>query len=267
MKLMKGRKGKKYTSKSQTIELAKKITEGVLAKAVDAILVMLFFGLEFEPRELKWKTGENIADDLETFNYETIKNSLRYLKGKGLIKIAKEKSALAKITKQGKERLKSILPIYQERRIWDKRVYLVTYDLPVSKNKERNYLRNFLKRIGCGMLQESVWITPYNPTKLIEEFAGENYLDKELILVSSLGENGTIGGMDLAQLMEKVYHLKQLNERYKNFLSSLKENEEKNRVVFKYLSILSDDPQLPFELLPEDWVGEEAYYQFQKILI
>ncbi len=115
------------------------------------------------------------------------------------------------------------------------------------------------------MLQQSVWLTPYNPTELIREFSEERDLE-DLILVSSLGKDGTIGEMELAELMEKVYHLEKLNYRYQELLIEAEDKRvDKERLVFLFLSILKDDPQLPFELLPEDWVGERAYRFFQKI--
>jgi len=114
------------------------------------------------------------------------------------------------------------------------------------------------------MLQESVWLTPYNPTGLLEEFAHDKGL-ADLILVSSLGRDGTVGGMDLPDLLEKVYHVSEINEKYREFLAS-RESAAKEEIVFKFLSILIGDPQLPFKLLPEDWLGEEAYRLFQKAI-
>ncbi len=138
--------------------------EKFLEKVVDITLVAIFFNMEaLVTKKKDWRKLEiYVKDDLEEFNYETIKRSILYLRKKGLIQIAKEKSRLPKITEEGQKRLSSILPQYDDKRVWDKRVYLITYDLPIKKNKERNYLRFFLRRIGCGMLQKSVWITPYN---------------------------------------------------------------------------------------------------------
>ncbi|MBU1327173.1 hypothetical protein KKB64_04890 [Patescibacteria group bacterium] len=33
----------------------------------------------------------------------------------------------------------------------------------------------------------------------------------------------------------------------------------------RYLSILRDDPQLPFQLLPDNWLGLKAYQLYRKI--
>lgn len=250
--------------RSKAIKIIKKITDGVLSKAVDMVLVSIYFGLEFEPKKGGWDPGRKLADDLEQLNYETIKHSFAYLRRKGLVQAVKEKLSLPKITAQGRERLNSVLPKYQEKRIWDGRIYLITYDLPVKKNIQRNMLRTFLKKIGAGMLQKSVWLTPYNPKKLLQEFIEENSLAEDLILVSSLGKDGTVGEIELSELMDKVYHLSEINLRYREFLFEIKNKRlDRSQLVFRYLSILKDDPQLPFELLPKDWVGEEAYFQFK----
>lgn len=242
--------------------------EKTLEKAVDIALVAIFFNMEVLVTKRKdWRKLEiYVGNDLEEFNYETIKRSISYLKKKGLIQAERERLTLPQITEEGQKRLSSILPRYDEKRVWGKRVYLITYDLPIKKNKERNYLRFFLKKIGCGMLQKSVWVTPYNPTKLLEQFTKEKGLN-DLILISSLGKDGTVGNTDLSDLFVEVYELKSLNEKYKEFIFKAKENKStKEQLVFYYLNILGNDPQLPFPLLPEWWVGDIANKYFNKII-
>ncbi len=244
---------------------AVKLSEGLLSTAVDLTLVSIFYGLRFTSSGYADRAEREAHEDLYDLNYQTLKRAVVHLKRKGLIQAIKGRVILPEITTEGKKRLNSLIPQYDEKRIWDGRIYLVTYDLPVKRNAERNLLREFLKKIGCGMLQQSVWLTPYNPTELIREFSEERDLE-DLILVSSLGKDGTIGEMELAELMEKVYHLEKLNYRYQELLIEAEDKRvDKERLVFLFLSILKDDPQLPFELLPEDWVGERAYRFFQKI--
>lgn len=241
--------------------------EKILEKAVDIALVAIFFNMEALATKRKdWRKLEiYVGNDLEEFNYETIKRSILYLKKKGLVQAGREKLTLPQITKEGQKRLSSILPEYDEKRIWDKRVYLITYDLPVNKNKERNYLRFFLKKIGCVMLQKSVWVTPYNPANLLEQFTKEKGLN-DLILISSLGKGGTIGNIDLPDLFIDIYKLRKLNEEYKEFIFNANQNKlTKDQLVFHFLSILGRDPQLPFPLLPEWWIGDKAYKYFYKI--
>jgi len=135
-----------------------------------------------------------------------------------------------------------------------------------DKNKERDYFRKFLRDIGCGMLQQSNWLTPYNPTNLIKKFIEKHELSGDLILISSIGKNGMIGTKTLKELMEKVFLLSHLNLRYREFVYKAKSGKEKRgELIYLFLSILNEDPQIPFSFLPDDWLGEEAYVLFKKL--
>lgn len=244
-----------------------RVSNGVLSKMVDLVLVSVYFSLE---ASLGGYTRIGFADekaieDLGEVNFESIKNSLRYLKNKGLVQSVKEKILLPKITEEGRKRIMSILPSYDVKRVWDGRVYLVIYDIPRQRNLQRDLLRNYLKKIKCASLQYSVWLTPYNPKTLIEEFVDRHSLDKDLILISSMGRDGTIGEMDIKDLMEDVYNIPELNLRYEKFITDLESKvlSTKDQVVFGFLSILKDDPQIPFELLPDYWVGDKAFYLYR----
>src|SRR3989344_4986748 len=166
--------GRKSSELNKTV---RKISEGVISKVTDAVLISIFYGFGFASAgysDRGLKAGRTVNELYSGINYESIKRALIYLKKKGLIEYAKEKVLTPIITSQGKKRLSETLPFYDSKRIWDKQVYLVTYDIPKEKNKTRNKLREYLKKIGCGMLQESVWLTCYNPKELIEDFI-ENF--------------------------------------------------------------------------------------------
>lgn len=238
------------------------LTEGVLEKVVDLVLVSIYFGFEasFAGYGRTWMAGRKVEAAYAELNYQTIKRAVRGLVEGGYIQQKRGDKLLPKITNEGKQRLKGIIPQYNHKRTWDGKIYLVTYDLPRKKNYERNLLRSFLRRIGCGMLQYSVWITPYNPKKLIEEFVQEHRLEGNLILVSSLGRGGAIGDVELPDLLDKVYDLSELNKRYGEFIEVIRTRKiYKGQAIFSYLSILRDDPQLPFDLLGKDWQGDRAY--------
>lgn len=246
----------------------KSISEGILERAVDMALVLVYFNLEVAPlvRNKRNLIERKVDEDLEKFNYQNLKRAFLQLRRNGLIQTFKEKNALDEITKIGLEKLKNIIPFYDEKRVWDGKIYIITYDIPEKLRSKRNHLREFLKKIGCGNLQQSIWLTPYNPINLINKFVSENDISDELIIVSSLGKNGTIGNSTLLELVERVYHLEEINRKYFEFISIIKENKEKRfKLIFRYLNILKDDPQLPFSLLPEDWVGDDAYLYFKRV--
>lgn len=128
-----------------------------------------------------------------------------------------KKEDYLKITKLGKERLRRTVPVYEEKRPWDGKLYLITYDIPEERKKDRDYLRDYLKRLNCGLLQRSVWLTPYNPKRLIADIAKYKSL-AGLVLVSELKEGSGIGGRRISDTVWKVYGLDKLNEEYRTFV-------------------------------------------------
>jgi len=262
--------------KKELKEVVLKVSEGIIANLTDLVLAQLFFGLEFSSTRQHTlydadKALERTYDDLTRINYQQIKQTIYYLKRKGLVKyIKREKILLPKITTEGKRRLENLIPVYDARRIWDKRIYLVAYDIPETKKKDRDVFRRYLKRIGCGLLQASVWLTLYNPKEILREFIKERGL-KGQVLISDLGEDGSIGEEDLKELVARVYDLDKLDQRYLEFYQEWRSknklsNSEKARINFSFYSILTDDPQLPFDLLPEDWIGDKAYKLLKKLV-
>ena len=252
-------------------KLAVKLTEGVLSRVTDVALALILYGFEVGLSGARTTGGVERALDksqkvLEEINYKSIKRAILELKRKGLVKTVKNSLLEPEITSLGKKRISSLLPFYIKSRPWDGNLYLVTYDIPTKHNADRDTLRRFLKKIGCGLLQESIWITPYNPTKIIQEFVRKRGLEGT-ILVSVLGKGGSIGEMTLVELVEEVYKLSDLNSRYQKFLVDTDSKAiAQEHALFCYLSILEDDPQLPFNLLPEDWVGDKAYRNLKKVL-
>jgi len=205
--------------------------------------------------------------ELENINYQTIQNTLGYLKRKGFARLMKE----PKITFMGKRRLKSTLPVYQKERPWDNCIYLVTYDIPENEREIRNQLRNLLRTIGAGLLQRSVWLTPYNPEQILKDFYSESSQVGEIV-VSCIGKDGYIGRKNIKELIKEVYNLVDINYQYEFFIEEFNKYKQFSNksgrwdAAVSYLAILQEDPQLPWDLLPKDWVGDKAYLLYRKIV-
>lgn len=245
-------------------EIALRLTEGLLRTTTDVILFTLFLTFASAGKSKTSIGGHQMFDEaeraLKDFNYEAIKRSLIQLKHQGMVTYKRKylQETLA-ITVEGKKRLEEILPRYRKKRTWDNRMYLITYDVPQTRKYNREILRSFLKRLGAAMLQESVWITPYNPRETLRSFLEERGLS-EVVIISDLGKDAIIGDIALHTLIRTLYHLDSLNKRYKKFFESHEEQKTSNPLgAAEYLGILRDDPQLPFPLLPKNWLGDEAY--------
>lgn len=244
---------------------------GVLATTIDLVLFSLLYGAEIatagysSPRVAQ--AAGRALDQVSALaiDKEVVKRAIWKASHKGLLRRQRRKDKrFWEITKEGKRRLQLLIPQYDEKRVWDRRIYLITYDISERRYNDRNILRDFLKRIDCGMLQASVWLTPYNPKEVLKEFIEERKLSGAVI-VSDIGKDGSVGEEDLDDLLSCVYRLDGLNERYKKFIEEVRKGGlERTQIAFRFLSILADDPQLPFELLPYNWQGKKAYRVFSE---
>lgn len=247
-------------------------TEGLVATATDLVLFLTILPFALPGAYTHGQVARRVEDVTslisEDLNYRTIKSTVRKLIEAGLIaKHTKRDAVEIAITKLGRERIEAMVPVYHEDRPWDGHLYLVSYDVPAKPKHKRDMLREYLKRIGGVLLQESLWLTPYNPRDIINDFVQSRGIGGS-ILVSKLGTDGAIGEETLPNLIRRVYRLDELNDRYADFLDTY-EGKRKSRSLFgvatAYLSILKDDPQLPFPLLPKDFLGEQAYHLYHSL--
>lgn len=244
-------------------KLVKKATGRVFGALTDLLLWYVYLvGASWGksgPRGV-YKAFTEADKALQEVNHRTIVAAWHQLTKKRLIMHKKRGNLYyPAVTAYGKKRLEEILPAYHTLRPWDGKVYLVTYDVPEKLHTKRDSLRSFLAKIGCKLLQESVYLTPYNPRELINEFVRDVSLPGTII-VSDVGTDGGVGETTIQDLIVKLYQLEALNDRYEDFIKDVKDDEkEAKQLLFTYLSILRDDPQLPFPLLPKGWLGNEAY--------
>lgn len=245
-------------------------TDGLIGATTNLVLYVFFLSTSLVGATTHYKIYESFTETdelMQKINYKSIKKAIYNLTYQGLItKKQKNNHVALSISKQGLKRAMSLIPIYDEKRIWDNSLYLISYDVPTKANKARDRLRVFLKHIGCGLLQESLWMTPYNPKSLINNFITEHKI-KGTILISNLGKSGAIGDEDLSDLLNRVYKLNELQKRYEKFIeqfSHSKSTISPFTASIKFHAILKDDPQLPFELLPKHFPCNKAYRLYKK---
>lgn len=248
----------------------------------DLLLFMITYGVELSTSGYGSKAAggayARTMQELYGIEKKSTARELSRLKGKGYIKYSKDRSDL-EITATGRRRLRRVVPVYEKRRKWDGKLYLITYDIPEHKKMVRDRLRDWLKALGCGMLQRSIWITPYDPREVLRKYIRYNRLEGE-VLISYIDKDGAIAGKSMKELLAKVYRLDELNRRYKEFLKQPLEKwpgynydrreelqgvKRRHKVAFEFYSILRNDPQLPFKLLPDDWKGDEAFKRFSSL--
>lgn len=176
--------------------------------------------------------------------YSTIS---RMLSNKLIEKVIVDGQAKIRISSTGKNKLTRDFPFLSfQNKKWDGKWRIVTFDIPVKKSVIRDRLRNKLKELGFGMLQQSIWISPHNFEDDIREFLVENNLGKNAyVFVSSKILVG-----DTNNIVSKLWNIDKINDLYKESI------DKKSKDI--YYQALSIDPFLPRELLPKKWYGDIA---------
>lgn len=211
----------------------------------------------------KYKNAWRLAGKLiEKYQYSRFRTALARAAAKGYV--SNKGRGIFELTESGEKKLSELLPTYKQPVSWDGRLWLVTYDIPELSHRKRDLFRESLERIGCRMIQESVWLSIRDPREEIRPLV-DLYRLHGKVIVSCLGKDGSLGEEDINILIERVFKLKQLRKRYEKWLTALTKipPSRRDNLTLRYLTILADDPILPKELLPPDWPGDKARKEFE----
>jgi phenylacetic acid degradation operon negative regulatory protein len=154
-------------------------------------------------------------------------------------------------------------------RTWDGQWRVLTYSIPESAKEARDHLRKELLILGFGALLPGVWISP-NPLcqealALTKVYGLEHYID--------IFEGTRLGRSNL-ELVQSIWDVPSLNQRFKGFLEQFKTQviPENPRAAFgmyvtmlhEYRKFLFSDPDLPLELQPHTWRSRDAALLFRQ---
>lgn len=254
--------------RKKLIELIGKSTDFVAGTLTDTILFLFFlYGSSFGKLGSRgiYRAFQESESALSEINYQSIKRAINKLTEEQVFdRTSTEHELTIALTTLGEKRIATAFSTYKTKRPWDENIYLIAYDISNQANPTRNKLRTFIKTTGGALLQESLWMTPYDPREALGDFAREKGIEGT-ILVSRLGKDGFIGNQRLEELIARVYGYKALANRYDNFIETYRHGRVTSplSLSFAYYSILKDDPQLPFALEPKNFPGGEAYRLFQ----
>ena len=155
---------------------------------------------------------------------------------------------------------------------WNGQWHMVIYSVPESDRALREQLRKKLSWFGFGPLSTSVWLSPHNRTDRVREaFTDEPSVRLDVFRSQSTGpaEDRDIASRawDLTELdrdyIELLRDLRPRLSRYRaGSLDGARALAERMRLVYDYRHFPFRDPDLPPELLPEDWHGRQAHDTF-----
>jgi len=166
-----------------------------------------------------------------------------------------------KLSSLGKEKILNQIPLLKIReKAWNGQWLVAVFDIPEKQSQTRRDLREKLRELGFGMLQRSVWISPYDFSSLLKEFLENIGLADKVLLIGP----SKIWVKDDKALAFKIFGLERINRAYEKLIEKWEERKEgENKKLTKeiksrYLEILAVDPFLPTALLPKDWWGDKA---------
>lgn len=168
------------------------------------------------------------------------------------------------LSSKGFERIKRKFSLLQMAKLkWDGAFMVVVFDIPEQARKDRDVLRGKLQELGFGMLQESVWISPYHFEEDLREFLEAQQLTESVFVLTA--KEAWV--KDFKRLAMKVWKLHRVNPMYRKVIALVNEADEekegKRTALIQeahkiYLTALSQDPFLPRQLLPDDWARGTA---------
>jgi phenylacetic acid degradation operon negative regulatory protein len=163
---------------------------------------------------------------------------------------------------------------------WDGRWHLLSYSIPESKRHLRRRLRQRLLWLGFGALNQATWISPRDLRVEVEQVVSALQVHPyvEFFAAEHWGFSSD------REIVARCWDLKRLNDYYAAFIArydplfqeykaqlaagdSLEPQQcfvQRFMLIHEYRSSPYVDPNLPPELLPDDWLGERATQLFQQ---
>lgn len=187
----------------------------------------------------------------------------RLISTKDIEKVVEKGDVYLKITSQGWDKIKKRYKLTQKEKSWDKKWRVLMFDIPEKRRLKRDYLRIKLYQIGFGHLQKSVWVSPFDVIRELEEFLEFNHLEEGVVLF----EARNIGGREDRIIAQRAWPLFEIAKEYDEILQNYDSAKPgaKEEFINQYISSLKRDPCLPKALLPDNWPGEKARALFLKI--
>ena len=163
---------------------------------------------------------------------------------------------------------------------WDGCWYLLIYSIPESKRHLRRRLRERLLWLGFGALHHATWISPRDLQAEVGQIT--DALGARPYVEFFAAEHRCFASDE--EIVARCWNLERLNDYYAAFISrydppfqehqarlaaggGLEPQEcfvQRFMLIHEYRSSPYVDPNLPLELLPDGWLGEQATQLFQQ---
>lgn len=191
--------------------------------------------------------------------------------------VTKKGEARLRLKAKGGRLLDQVLPFNRlQQKRWDGKWRFVIFDIPEQQRLLRGLVRDKLKHLGFGMWQKSVYASPHDVVREVNEFLEEQRI---FPMVACFESYRTGVGSD-REFADLVFKTEKLNRRYLSMVDDVDElsYEAKKKAITTreferrfvglwnhYLDLVNSDPFLPFELLPMPWYADQAKKALRQI--
>ncbi len=168
---------------------------------------------------------------------------------------------------------------------WNGYWSVVVYFIPEEKREARDRLRQELTWLGYGPLSTATWISPHDLSKEVEALAKKLKI-KEYVQVFQAKH---LGFSNPKTIISRCWDLDRIHKRYANFIAEHRTKLEEHRerinngenidpseffterfkLIHEYRRLPYFDPDLPEELLPDNWLRSQAsamFYEYHDML-
>ncbi len=163
---------------------------------------------------------------------------------------------------------------------WDDNWNIVTYSIPETMRQARDRLRLELGWMGYGPLGEATWISPYDLTREVNTLLKKLNIEEYVHVFSAQHQAST----DPRKIVSHCWDLGKIHQKYADFLTEYRPKLEEHRkrleagetiepsecfvarfnLIHEYRKLPFFDPDLPLELLPENWLRPQAAALFDE---
>ncbi len=213
---------------------------------------------------------------------QAIRSAVSRMCNSGLLKAKRTKrKSYYSLTGEGRSLLtEGTQRIFQRKETrWDGRWNIVTYSIPERMREARDRLRIELGWIGYGALAEATWVSPYDLTGVVKGLLKKLNIE-DYVNIFNTHECST----DPKKIVSRCWNLGDIHRKYMEFLSeyrpmleslqkrlqlgeTIEPSEcfvERFNLIHEYRKLPFYDPDLPLELLPDNWLRPQAGVLFNE---
>lgn len=157
------------------------------------------------------------------------------------------------LTKKGDSHLKNRFPLAKlQQQSWNQKWCIVGFDIPEKQKQQRNKLRRKLEHIGFAQLQKSIYLSPHPLAKEVVSFIKDVGLSKYSFVLEGKQKHLQVN----QEKINKLWNTEEISNSYSKLIKNF--NKTNKDFLYRYLKISTQDPHLPYELLPPNWPATKA---------